>query len=536
MAYDQRSQWFGIRRQIIFLFLLLALFVIIPTVSFVRWWSVIFREQISEQLLTEGHNDLLFHVDEKRGTLEALALSFSRVSGSTAQDLMVFKRDFRLDLFSLVDEKGRVIDGDRDLEFFEPSRLAARQLGWPAPTTSLVSGFFYDASGRLWLLARALVAAPGDARRSYCIVGLRADEVFFNSWAERLGLRVDLYRHASSVEEEEYYPAAVDAGVTWKELITLNAPYLIRSSQDAETMFLAALLRDIRGEAVAVLIMRRAVPFFLMPQHTFFNFLWVILVLFLGFISLSIRLFGERVTRPLVDLRRAIRHITSSGNLGRRLEPVRRDEMGRLIEEFNAMLDKLESSSVRLNRSQQEMAAVYGDLLEQKRFTSEIVATASSIVLVFLPDGRVKFVNDAVVRIMGFRPEEMIGRPWIDSFVPYRHREEAHRILDGILKGTIEVFRQEEGYILTKEGQEKVILWSNSVITDEKNRVTSVLAIGMDITQWRQAEGDLRKKMSQLERFVRVTMDREEEIMELKRALRRAQGQAPNGGVGHVDH
>jgi len=283
------------------------------------------------------------------------------------------------------------------------------------------------------------------------------------------------------------------------------------------------------------LILRRAAPLIAMPQHSFLNFLWIILGLFFGFLAVSLRFLTDRITRPLVDLRRAIRDVTSSGNLAARLHPAREDEMGQLIEEFNKMLEKLETSSVSLNRSKQELTALYDDLLEQKRFTSEIVATAPSIVLVLLPDGRVKFINDASSRIMGFRPEEMIGRQWTDNFVPFRHREEVRRVFEEILKGEVQTHRQHEGKILTKEGHERTLLWSNSAIADDQGRILSVLAIGMDITRWKETERDLRQKMTQLERFVKVTMDRERVIMELKQEVKRLKGATQDGQAADGD-
>jgi|GEM_PF-2227661 len=540
MPNEQRTSWFGIRRQVILLFLLLALLLVVPTVSFIRWWLLASQEQLNERLLTEGYKAFIGYVDEKRGVLETLARSYGRhqavrglltgQAGAAGPDIPALKRDARLDLFFVEDGHGRVMGGDKDVELFATSRLAAREAGWPSSSAEVLTGFFYDASGRLWLLARAPAREEG-ATAGSVVVGYQADEAFLDAWAQPLGFSVHVYQHASSAGEETYYPATTDAGVTWKEIRHAPRPYLVRSvsSDGAALMFLAAALRDIRGEAVAALILRRNAPLVAMPQRSFLNFLWGILVLFFAFLCVAIRFFTDRITRPVVDLRRAIRDITSSGNLAGRLHPARDDEMGQLMEEFNTMLEKLETSTTSLNRSQKELTVLYNDLLEQKRFTSEIVATAPSIVLVLLPDGRVKFINDASARIMGFRPEEVIGRQWIDNFVPFRHREEVRKVFEEILRGDIQPHRQLEGKVLTKEGHERIILWSNSAIADERGQTVSVLAIGMDITRWKQTERDLRQKMTQLERFVKVTMDRERVVLELKRELKRLKGVPQEG-------
>ncbi len=547
MAHDQRASWFGIRRHVILLFVFLACLLVVPTVSFLRWWIVVSQDQLNERLLCEGHRIFIGYIGQKREVLETLARSFVRhpvvqalvagAAGAAAEsDITALKRDARLDLFSVVDARGHVLGGDRDIELLELSRLTVPQLGWSSSSSDILTGFFYDASGRLWLLARAPLETPG-APESSLLIGCYVDETFLGSWADPLGFHVDVYRHESSAGEEVYYPATENAGVMWKELRYAQGPYVIRPASlgGMRLMFLAAALRDIRGEAVAVLILRRAAPLIAIPQHTFLNFLWIVLGLFFGFLAVSLRFLTDRITRPLVDLRGAIRDITASGNLAARLHPAREDEMGQLIEEFNKMLEKLETSSVSLNRSKEELTALYNDLLEQKRFTSEIVATAPSIVLVLLPDGRVKFINDASSRIMGFRPEEVIGRQWIDNFVPFRHREEVRRIFDEILKGEIQTHRQQQGKILMKEGHERILLWNNSVIVDEGGRLVSVLAIGMDITRWKETERDLRQKVTQLERFVKVTMDRERVVMELKREVKRLKGATQDGQAADED-
>jgi hypothetical protein len=78
MAHDQRPSRFGIRHQVILLFFLLALFIVAPTLSFIRWWFVASQEQVGEKLLSEGYKTFIAYVDQKRDVLETLARSFVR--------------------------------------------------------------------------------------------------------------------------------------------------------------------------------------------------------------------------------------------------------------------------------------------------------------------------------------------------------------------------------------------------------------------------------------------------------------------------
>ena len=63
-----------------------------------------------------------------------------------------------------------------------------------------------------------------------------------------------------------------------------------------------------------------------------------------AFAAALARLFGRPVIRPIADLTRAAEHIEATGDLGRRIGARSEDEVGRLAQRFNAMLDRLQAS------------------------------------------------------------------------------------------------------------------------------------------------------------------------------------------------
>jgi two-component system sensor histidine kinase MprB len=56
------------------------------------------------------------------------------------------------------------------------------------------------------------------------------------------------------------------------------------------------------------------------------------------------RLFSRRVVAPVTELTEAAEHIEATGDLGRRIEAGGHDEVGRMAEHFNGMLERLQSS------------------------------------------------------------------------------------------------------------------------------------------------------------------------------------------------
>jgi two-component system sensor histidine kinase MprB len=63
-----------------------------------------------------------------------------------------------------------------------------------------------------------------------------------------------------------------------------------------------------------------------------------------AFAALLARLFARPVIRPISELTRAAEHIEATGDLGRRIGARGEDEVGRMAERFDAMLDRVQAS------------------------------------------------------------------------------------------------------------------------------------------------------------------------------------------------
>src|ERR671935_2642995 len=69
-----------------------------------------------------------------------------------------------------------------------------------------------------------------------------------------------------------------------------------------------------------------------------------------GFAAAMARLFSRPVMRPISELTRAAEHIEATGDLGRRIGARGNDEVGRMAERFDAMLDRVQASQVAQRR------------------------------------------------------------------------------------------------------------------------------------------------------------------------------------------
>jgi PAS domain S-box-containing protein len=145
-----------------------------------------------------------------------------------------------------------------------------------------------------------------------------------------------------------------------------------------------------------------------------------------------------------------------------------------------------------------ERRRIQHELHQEHQFADRILETAEAIVLVLDLEGRVVHVNPYLSRIAGWTLKDVQGRNWFETCLPEHERDTVrevfHRVAAGHkTRGTI-------SGILTKAGGTRQIRWSRAVLKDERGQVTSVLAVGVDVTDLIEAQ----ERAMQSERLVAI--------------------------------
>jgi two-component system sensor histidine kinase MprB len=96
------------------------------------------------------------------------------------------------------------------------------------------------------------------------------------------------------------------------------------------------------------------------------------------------RLFSRRVMRPVADLTAAAGHIETTGELDRRIATTGGDELGRLAQRFNAMLDRLAATQAALGASLDSQRRLIADASHELRTPVTSLRTNAEV----LRDGR----------------------------------------------------------------------------------------------------------------------------------------------------
>jgi PAS domain S-box-containing protein len=125
-------------------------------------------------------------------------------------------------------------------------------------------------------------------------------------------------------------------------------------------------------------------------------------------------------------------------------------------------------------------------LQHERDFAEGLIETAQAIVLVLDRAGRVVRFNHYTTDLTGHGLEEVKGKDWFSLVFPADEVSRTRAVfLQALATGAT---HSTLNPVLTKEGLQREIQWSNKALRDAEGRATGVLAIGHDITALREAQ------------------------------------------------
>jgi PAS domain S-box-containing protein len=151
-----------------------------------------------------------------------------------------------------------------------------------------------------------------------------------------------------------------------------------------------------------------------------------------------------------------------------------------------------------IDREVTQRKRVEQELLRERDFSSAIVDTVGSLVVVLDREGRIVRFNRACEQCTSYSAEEVTGQAFFELFLaPEEHDEIRDAFLGmtskSLTPGNPEFPHRRVNYWLTRSGERRLIQWSNSVIMDGEGVVEYVIGTGIDITDQRQLEEQLRQ-------------------------------------------
>ncbi|MCP3670687.1 MAG: PAS domain S-box protein [Gammaproteobacteria bacterium] len=153
-------------------------------------------------------------------------------------------------------------------------------------------------------------------------------------------------------------------------------------------------------------------------------------------------------------------------------------------------------------QNQHRLAEAQRDYEQRFRHTLENIDLAA---IALNKNGEVTFCNDYFLGMTGWHRSEVVGKNWLDQFVPENLKVEVINIITHITDPTTFPSHY-ENQVKTKDGQIRLISWNNTLSYDTTGNVIGVTGIGEDITESKRAEEELRKLSSAVEQSPSIVM------------------------------
>lgn len=155
-------------------------------------------------------------------------------------------------------------------------------------------------------------------------------------------------------------------------------------------------------------------------------------------------------------------------------------------------------------------------LVKERDRMQRYLDVAGVMLIVIDKDEDVQLINKKGLEILECIEDEVVDKNWFDNFIPEGDRGEVREIFSILYSSQSEAVEYCENPVLTRNGQERMVAWHNSVLKDPYGKVIAVLCSGEDITERKEAEGSLQEAHLELERRVE---ERTRELQKAKESL-----------------
>ena len=176
---------------------------------------------------------------------------------------------------------------------------------------------------------------------------------------------------------------------------------------------------------------------------------------------------------------------------------------------------RVEKRTAELKKEIEERRQVEEALQTSEETARRYLDIAGVTVVALDHEGNITLINQRGLEILGYQREELLGKNWFKTCLPERMSDEVLDVYHQLIRGEVEPVEYFENPVLTKDGEERIIAWHNSVLRNPDGEIVGVLSSGEDITDRLRVEerieglnrlkGDLLVSGSLTEKMKRIT-------------------------------
>ncbi|MBD2249470.1 PAS domain S-box protein, partial [Nostoc sp. FACHB-888] len=137
-----------------------------------------------------------------------------------------------------------------------------------------------------------------------------------------------------------------------------------------------------------------------------------------------------------------------------------------------------------------------------------LLQTANSVIIRYDSQGRIRYINDYGVKLLGYEEHKILGRTLFETIIPdiETSGRDMRPMIHDLLRNP-QSYPQGEGENLCRDGRRVWMSWSNQAIFNEQGEVVEILSVGNDTTQRKQAEEALQASEAELRALVSAIPD-----------------------------
>ncbi|HEY9639231.1 MAG TPA: PAS domain S-box protein, partial [Coleofasciculaceae cyanobacterium] len=165
------------------------------------------------------------------------------------------------------------------------------------------------------------------------------------------------------------------------------------------------------------------------------------------------------------------------------------------LEDYTKTLErKIEAQTQALQQEIAERQQTEAALRQSEANYRNLLQTANSVIIRYDPQGRIRYINDYGVKLLGYEEHQILGRTLFETIIPEAELSgrDVRPMVHDLLRNP-QSYPQGEGENLCRDGRRVWVAWSNQAIFNDQGDVVEILSVGNDTTQRRQAEEALQR-------------------------------------------
>ena len=139
-------------------------------------------------------------------------------------------------------------------------------------------------------------------------------------------------------------------------------------------------------------------------------------------------------------------------------------------------------------------------LLERERDMAQKYLDIAGVIMIALDStGTITLINKKGCQVLGGQSEDIIGKNWFDTFLCDEEMESVKIVFRKLMAGELEPVEYYENKVRSLSGSEKTIVWHNTLLRDDKEKIIGTLSSGENITRRKIIENRMRELSSMIE-------------------------------------